>query len=556
MTNSPVSEFLAFEAEVDACLETISVTAAPLRAILAHYHFLIFYFLHFEGAVDPSSRRSAETTTYRLSYLLDWLANRPLSRESIGAAHASKLLRDTDPQALGVITLDAYAHFSEVVPEVRRGRLEVRRIKRGFELKHPTSLARNEATDIIVSELAIGHIASRKPQSFSPAMRNLAQSLPVDWGDVRPEAAGRLVKYAANVREDPVISEEAMMKVFGFTASRFGQIRSATYALAEVYQELALLSYMATADDHGDPSDEMMNLASLSWPESELVDRLALLAGGDRDEIASFIDTFCFDPLASKRRGGEGYTPPFVRIGTHICFSPDLILRFIQPRNAIQDLMKLDRKRFDSLVSHTLEPTLIELVIAEMRRFPNLRIAASTKYAGGEIDLMIVDPASEDVVIIEVKAPLPPQGSRLTERLAQRVREGMDQLRRFQALTEVERLAIVAAGSGARLSRATYHYIVLARACMGAVELWQAGAPIKPATLPLVRLATSAIEHRKGNVAAELATEVQRQKEQLLKEAKWSWSSGKMSLLGRTIFTPQLRYDEKVVERWRKKAAQ
>ena len=72
----------------------------------------------------------------------------------MGAAHASKLVRDSDPTALGSITLDAYAHFSEVVPEVRRGRLKVRRIKSGFELKHPTSLARNEATDIIVSERA------------------------------------------------------------------------------------------------------------------------------------------------------------------------------------------------------------------------------------------------------------------------------------------------------------------------------------------------------------------------------------------------------------------
>ena len=164
---------------------------------------------------------------------------------------------------------------------------------------------------------------------------------------------------------------------------------------------------------------------------------------------------------------------------------------------------------------------MIELVVAEMRRFPNLRIGASKKYAGGEIDLMIVDPASEDVVIIGVKAPLPPQGSRLTERLAQRVREGIDQLQRFQALTEVERLDIVADGSGARLSLAT---------------------------LPLVRLVTTAIEEGKGNVAAEVATEVQRQKEQLLKDAKWNWSSGKMSLLTRTIFTPQLRYDEKIVE--------
>jgi DNA polymerase III psi subunit len=457
---------------------------------------------------------------------------------------------------MGLSTLDAYAHFCEVVPEVRRGRLQVRRIKNGFELKHPTTLARTEATDIIVSELAIGHIANRKPQSFSPVMKRLAKSLPIKWEDVFHEAARRIAKYADNVREDQVISEDAMMQVFGFSASRFSQIRCATYALAEVYQELALLSYMETADDQGDPSDDMMSLTSLSWPEAELVDRLALLAGGDPDEVAVFVETFCFDPNAPKLRGGEGYTPPFVRIGTQICFSPDLILRFIQPRNAIQDLMKLDSKRFDNLVSHTLEPTLINAVIAEMSRFPNLKFGASTNYAGGEIDLIIVDPTTHDVVVIEVKAPLPPQGSRLTERLAQRVREGIDQVQRFQALTEGERLAVVAAGTGARLSRATFHYVILARACMGAVELWQADASVSPATLPLLRLASAAIEERKGNAAAELTVEIHRQKEQLLKEARWSWSSGKMPLMGRTIFTPQLRYDDKVVERWRQGAAQ
>lgn len=422
----------------------------------------------------------------------------------MGAAHAAKLVRDMDPGALGLITLDAYAHFSEVVPEVRRDRMQVRRIKAGFELKHAKSLARNEATDIIVSELAIGHIGNRSPQSFSARMKKLARSLPINWDEVRIEAANRITKYGVNVREDPVVSDDAMTQIFGYSGTRFNEIRNATYALAEVYQELALLSYMATAGDSGDPSDEVMDLVSLSWPETELVDRLALLAGGDRADVAAFVDIFCFDPLAAKRRGGEGYTPPFVRIGKQICFSPDLIFRFIQPRNAIQDLIKLESKRFDELISHTLEPTLIDSAVAAISKFPSLKIGVSTKYAGGEIDLMIVDPGTKHVIIIEVKAPLPPQGSRLTERLAQRVREGVDQLQRFRSLTDEDRLAVVTAGTGVQLSSAEFHYIVLARACIGAVELWESGAHTSPATLPLFRLACKAIEVRKGSLGCKL----------------------------------------------------
>jgi hypothetical protein len=312
---------------------------------------------------------------------------------------------------------------------------------------------------------------------------------------------------------------------------------------------------MATADGDGDPSDEMMDLCSLSWPETVLIDRLADLAGGDRYDVARFVGAFSFDPQAPKRRGGEGYTPPFVRIGAHICFSPELILRSIQPRNAVQDLMRLDKKRFDDLVSHSLEPTLIEAVVGSLAAFPALKVATSTSYTGGEVDLMIVDPTSKDVVIIEVKGPLPPQGSRSTERLAQRVREGADQLKRFQALADGERLGIVAAGTGVRLPDARFRYLLLARACVGAVELWQSASPATPATLPLLRLALAAIEGRKGNVAAELPEELEQQTALLLKESKWSWSSGKMALFGRTIFTPQLRYDERVIDRWRRKAA-
>ena len=281
-----------------------------------------------------------------------------------------------------------------------------------------------------------------------------------------------------------------------------------------------------------------------------------MLAGGERSDVERFVDSFAFDPSRPKKlRGGEGYTPPFARIGTRICWSPDLVLRFVQPRNVLQDMMRLDKKRFDDLVSHTLEPTLIGAFVAELEQFSSLKVAVSTKYELGEIDLIIVEPASEDVVIVEVKGPLPPQGSRGTERLADRVREGLDQIRRFQRLSEAHRLKVVAAGTGAQLADARFHYLIVARACLGAIEVWQPGAPAVPATLPLIRLALLALAKRGGNVAAELGSEVERQTGMLLRESRWSWSSGRMPLFGRTIYTPQLRYDETVVDQWRRRAA-
>jgi len=557
MTTDRNSQLFDFEREADARIATIALAGVPVRAVWAHYHFMIFYFLHFEGARDAAARRSAETMTYRLSYILPWIAGRTGDRSNMAAAQADALFRASDPGAKGASALDAYAHFSEVLPDVRRGRVVAKRIKNGFSLSHPSpQAARAEATDIIVSGLAIPHIANRTPTHFSTVIKALAAVNPIDWTAVVHEAAGRIAKYKANLREDPVISDAAMVEVFGFSGPRFREIQTAVFALAEVCQELALIHYMNNADEAGDPSEATMDLVSISWLETEFVDRIAQLAGGDSREVREFIDNFTFDPSTPKKlRGGEGYTPPFARVGTQICWSPDLVLRFLQPRNALQDMMKLNKKKFDNLVSHTLEPTLVEAVVAELEQFSSLKVAVSTEYELGEIDLIILEPSSGDVVIVEVKGPIPPQGSRATERLTDRIREGLDQLRRFQGLSEAHRLKIVAAGTGVKLAHARFHYLIMARACLGAIEVWQSGTPAIPATLPLVRLALAALAKRGGNVAAELGSELEHQTAMLLRESRWSWSSGKMPLFGRMLYTPQLRYDEAIVDRWRRSAA-
>lgn len=557
MTSPEKTALFDFEKIADSAIKKISIAGLPAHSVWVHFHWMVFVLYHFEGARDPATRRSAETRTYRMSYVLDWIADRTAAEEDMPAAEADAMFREMDPGAKGAIALDGYAHLTEVLPDVRRDRTKVGRIKGGFRFDHLSNeTARAEATDILVSALAMPHLANLSRRHFTPALKAIFQNDPIDWQGVLMVAAERVAGYHDDIREDAVISDAAMMTVFDFSAERFREIQAAVFAFAEVCQELALIGYMETADANGDPADRVVDLISISRPEDELIDWITQLAKGDRTDVAKFIDIFTFDPTAAKRRGGEGYTPPFVRTGTRLCFSADIILRFIQPRNAIYDLMRKDQKTFDNLVSKTMEPTLIDAVALHLDAFSGQKYAKQVTYGRkGEIDLMIVDPATEDVVIFEVKGPLAPQGSRSTDRLAGRVRHGIDQLERFRELTDAERLAVVESGTSLKLKNPKFHYVIMARACLGATEVWLPNATVTPATLPLMRLALQALNLRGDSVAGELSSELKSLTAELLRDAKWHWSSGKMELFGKKIFTPQLRYDEGAVDRWRRRAA-
>lgn len=560
MAKSPRNQLITFECEADAAVEAMSLASMPARASLTLLNTTVFGLLHVAGPKDREMWQTGDTLTYRISYLIPWLRRRNSEKVGAGAADVLQAVQERDPEMEDARNLGAYAHFCEVMPEVHRHRLKVEARAGGFRLVHPDqSFATAEAADIIVSELALNHLANNEPRLPDDEVFDLARSAP----RLDPVLMDRLIRrreqfYAMQIREAPLVGDREMTEIFGFDRARFAKIQAALFALSDVFSQLALVLWVWSSKSDGAPSSEALEWVTPCWKYEGFLKQASELCGVSTKEIDSFVSHFTLDYNLppEEARGGDGFTPPFFRLGGSILFSPDLIPRYCQPRNVLTHMAGNEKHRdlFNNLVSGELEPKLVSEVVAALRGFDDLIVKTNHEFTGGEFDVIMCDKAGRNVVICEVKAPLPPQGSRLTKRLAERIQEGLAQIERARKMERSTLNGILKNALGVEVSDARVEYVIMARACFGAIEVWHADADQTPATLPLLRLALKRIRDAEGSPARDLTKTLQSVTKQILSDSNFRWEHAGMPLFGRTIETPQLLYDHKAVDGWMRAA--
>lgn len=556
MAKSPRNQFLAFEKEVDAALAGLPIAALPARTVLTYLLTSIFYFLH----VDAKTYwKAGDTLTYRVSYLLPWLLGRNPGSPDGGPAARMKEFRDADPTGADAKNLVSYAHFCEITPDVHRRRLDVELIPNGYRLVHPSAeFALAEATDIIVSELALNHFAHTKKRLPDREIFALARTAPrLDDTLLARVLKRREAFYRARVREAPLVDDAAMIEVFGFGRHRFSQIQAAIFAIADVFIQLATALWAKSTGYGQTPSEEAVEWAVPCWTYEGFLEKIAGLCDASRAEIERFVERFTFDfklPF-EEMRGGEGFTPPFFRLENAILFSPDLIMRYLHPRNALAAMIRTDLDLFNNLISDRLEPTLLDEIASAFERFRTTIVRKNIDFGSGEFDLVVADSEGLHVLIFEVKAPLPPQGSRPTQRLAERIDEGLEQLCRIGSMPAVDRAKILERALGIDVSKAKIRYVIAARSCFGTEKAWDPHAETVPTTLPLIRLALARIREKAGNPARDLPEAIGSVVKAILEDARFHWTHAALPLCGRIVETPQLIFDNDVVDRWMRKAS-
>jgi hypothetical protein len=82
--------------------------------------------------------------------------------------------------------------------------------------------------------------------------------------------------------------------------------------------------------------------------------------------------------------------------------------------NLLYVLNKRQRDHFNNIVSHHLEPMLLNDAVAEFSRVPNWLVEKNVRWSRGEVDLLVFDPASNTVLQIQAKAAIPAQNARMT----------------------------------------------------------------------------------------------------------------------------------------------
>jgi Holliday junction resolvase-like predicted endonuclease len=166
-----------------------------------------------------------------------------------------------------------------------------------------------------------------------------------------------------------------------------------------------------------------------------------------------------------------------VRLADSFIFNGDLIRLFMLARNLLFVLNRVDRRRFDKLVSQEMEPQLIEQAEAVLARLPGIEIVRNHDWNDGEIDLLVYSPTENIALHVQVKAAIPPQGARMVQAIESRAREGLKQLARFGELEATRRDEVLSDALGHDVRDVAVMDVLLSRTSFGTSALWRdAGA--------------------------------------------------------------------------------
>jgi hypothetical protein len=552
-----LADMIDLERAADAAVERLPVLQLPARAVLAGLHYSVFLGRNgrlFGGLVDPGQ---GNTIMSRLGHALPLLRRLSAIPYGANADDAIGAFREADPDGSQLGRLLSYLHFSEIMPEVHRGRLVAERSGDRLVLRHPDdAFALAEARDITLSEIALPFPLDRDAR-IEPGFMALARTAPeIDWGFAAAFIAGNAYKYRHGLAEADLVTETSIRHMFGFERDRYIFIRSALLAFAEFCEKLAITIHTGVfAKKLAERQiSEGAEWASVNLDADFVHGFIAAASQSSPEEVERFLTLYTIDyrPKKPLDWGGDGFFPPFARFETSYLFSPALVLAFLQVRNALYAFAKKDRRAFDSDVSHELEPVLLRQAAALLRRSGEWVVREDIPFPGGQIDLFVGAPDDDGVLPVQAKGNLPPQGARLTARLTDRVREGVSQIERFAALGDDEQRKVIARVLGRAVERLDVRQAVLARSCFGALEVLAPDFPHLRLTLPILGLALE--RHRVSampTTIAALAEAVEHTYAEVFDRTGPRWEEGSINVEGVEIKLPLLRWIETALDKLR-----
>ncbi|WP_037469848.1 hypothetical protein [Sinorhizobium fredii] len=551
--------FIEFEAEADQQISKLILWDGYARSIIT--------FLFHSADVDFSGGRfgryrlrdieRGSMLLSRMSYLVPYFRQ---TRKVIGAGVIDALNALSKREIEQIRDTLIYAHFCELAPQVRNGYLRCEQTQYGdFVLDHPSAeVAKHEVMDVVASELAMAFIGERPPLNVK-ALQRMAKLWPhLRSDDVIGVLHDAHAFFLRAVVENPFIAEEDYAATMGFSRASFHSVRAAMMSLAHWCSGMATASeaiYLNKAKKRKRNAEHWAT-ECLEW-SAPLLDKgfvVAILKAISKvsDEEFDRIFQFFVEDLNSKGSplSGDGYLAPIIAFPKSYLISPRALHLMTTERNLLYVLNRTERKTFDDVVSHQLEPELLVSAANMFRQLPDVLVATNVQWAEGEIDLLVFSPQTNSALQVQAKAGIPPQGARMTRQVESNTLKAVAQLNRFDAIPPAERDRILSQAFGIGAKGVAWAGAVLVRSSFGTSKAWSELAGRAPFNPPLLKLLVN--EHQGQNV--DLTTFPTRawQSLETISEALFErWDNDEIILFGKTIVIPLMRLNNSEVFRIR-----
>lgn len=553
---SDKTELFNFEEEIDARIAKSPIFQLPLRSVLTNFFGTIDYLMQSGrfGRNISKGQADGETLISRLSYLTPFLKNCTSQIGNTAIDAFSAIVKDAEelPQIV------SYAHFCQLMPEVHRGYYEVRKTSEGFELKHSSEqFAKYEEYDILLTDLSLVFASDKVEVNISEEFIHLALNLPNIDLIAMLKVLQYLFKYRLDdIREIPLLEPKAFQMSIGVTWDEFCKIRAALVAYADFSINIANALEFLWKKENNSVIKEGIFQEFCEWiavcnDKKFFIGLLTELTGVNDSAFETILKFFSVNISNNDFNfAGEGFFPPLINYDKFYFFSPYIIRSMLHTRNILYIINKRNTTHFNNIVSQYLEPILLEQAVTLFQKLPDLKIMLNQKWNNGEFDLLVYQPTSNVVLHIQAKAPISPQGARMTKAIENRSKEGIKQLNRFQNLAQYERDSVLSDILGTPIKEVHSVSVLLCRSGIGTESVWKLVNDITVVNLQilngvvqsLIANDLSLIEFK--NIADNLLTDIHQ-------KSILGWEKETISLYGTLIQIPLLRLNYEEIHKTR-----
>jgi len=360
----------SFETEIDNKMTQSNVFKLPLMSVLTHLFGVIDTMIRGGRFGYNISNREAEADALgsRLSYLIDLFekCTPEIAASAINAFSNSVQFVADFPEVI------SYAHFWEVMAEVRKNYYEVRKFDGGFELVYPNEdFPKAEAYDIILTELSLTFLVGKTPD-LTQQFIELAGQLPQPNIVLMSKVLRTLFQYRLNsIKEVPILEPNAFQISIETTWEDFCKVRAALFAYTDycigLADALEALWFKESNNTRKEAIfDEFYEWVAVSNNKSFFMSLLRGLTNVKSSAIESILKFFTISfENQDFKKAGDGFFPPLVDYPDFYLFSPHILRSFLTGRNIFYVLNKCNPTKFNNIVSHYLcrgDKSLITLI--------------------------------------------------------------------------------------------------------------------------------------------------------------------------------------------------
>lgn len=486
-------QLLDIEKELDAQVKTLCIWQLPFQTIVS------MLLLTIDNIDMKGEKDTAMDYTSRLSYIMPIVkslaAKAPLESTTVAIMTGADIAYIED-----INFLNAYAHFCILMPQVRKGIMEVQSINGSqIKLQYPSEEVKfSETIDRLYSYLAIP-MSLLYPQNkldFHTAWKIELSPGGIDQKDMLfiKQVFEHYNKYFILIKPLP---EQVFIEMTGLTYNEYPALAAAVRAFSDFYISLARAYYKKSGKAKKQELADNFMSEYFEWIVCCLTHKTLGWFAGLTNLTIKKLDSFLsfYMQIYSNTTGeaftenahcGEGFYPPFLLFDKSVIFSPHACKYMITMNNILYSVNKKQKKMFDEKISEHLEPTLISQIIYLFSFLPGVTVTKNVNYGTSEIDLIVLSEVENTALCFQVKSTLAPDSSRTVERVTDRVLEGMKQIEVFDALDPSHKQKIINDAFDRNLKDTAIINLLAVRSSAGSIASWKKNEQSKIINYPLL----------------------------------------------------------------------